>query len=245
MAIARLRVSDKLILNGLHFHIGSQILYTEPFCRAIEAVAALGDFDVYHLGGGLGVRYTYDERPPTPEEWIDALVGAVRRHLPPQARIVIEPGRSLVARSGVTLYRVVSVKRGDPTFVAVDGGMADNMEVVLYGQRFEAVIVDRLVDGTPVELVGRHCESGDRLISGVLLPDSQPGDVVTVPVTGAYCFTMANNYNGALRPPVVFCRDGDSRLVVRRESYQDLLGRDVAPAEVATPLRPVPITPNR
>jgi diaminopimelate decarboxylase len=226
-AIDRLRGSDKLVLDGLHAHIGSQILSAEPFARAVEAVAALGDFDVYDLGGGLGVRYTYDEHPPTVEEWIEALTEAAVRHLPGHAQIVIEPGRSLVARSGLSLYRVVTVKHGTPTFVAVDGGMADNMEVALYGQRFEAAIVDRLGPGEPVELVGRHCESGDRLISGIGLSDPRPDDVIAVAVTGAYCFTLANNYNGALRPPVVFCRDGDARLVVRRETFEDLLARNV------------------
>lgn len=226
-AIERLRASDKLVLDGVHVHIGSQILSTEPFVRAVEAVAALGEFDVYDLGGGLGVRYTYDERPPTPEEWIEALTDAAARHLPAHARLMIEPGRSLVAGSGLSLYRIVTVKHGTPTFVAVDGGMADNMEIALYGQRFEGAIVDRLEPGDPVELVGRHCESGDRLISGMRLPDPRPGDIVAVAVTGAYCFTLANNYNGALRPPVVFCADGESRLVVRRETYADLLGRNV------------------
>jgi diaminopimelate decarboxylase len=226
-AIERLRASDKLVLDGLHVHIGSQILSTEPFVKAVEAVAALGEFDVYDLGGGLGVRYSYDEQPPTPEEWIEALTDAAARCLPAHARIIIEPGRSLVAGSGLSLYRVVTVKHGTPTFVAIDGGMADNMEVALYGQRFEGAIVDRLEPGDPVELVGRHCESGDRLISGMRLPHPRPGDVVAVAVTGAYCFTLANNYNGALRPPVVFCRDGESRLVVRRETYADLLRRNV------------------
>lgn len=226
-AIDRVRASDKLVLDGIHVHIGSQILSTQPFAEAVEAVAGLGEFDVYDLGGGLGVRYAYDEDPPTPEEWIEALTDAAARHLPGHARIMIEPGRSLVAGSGLSLYRVVTVKRGTPTFVAVDGGMADNMEVALYGQRFEGAIVDRLEPGERVELVGRHCESGDRLISGMRLPDPRPGDVVAVAVTGAYCFTLANNYNGALRPPVVFCRDGQSRLVVRRETYADLLRRNV------------------
>jgi diaminopimelate decarboxylase len=106
--------------------------------------------------------------------------------------------------------------------------MADNLEVALYGQRFAAMIVGRRGAGAPVELVGRHCESGDRLISGVPLPDPVRGDLVAIPVTGAYCFTMANNYNGALRPAVVFCRDGDARAVVRRETYADLLARHVA-----------------
>jgi diaminopimelate decarboxylase len=226
-AIARLQASDKLRLDGLHVHIGSQILSTEPFVAMVEAVAALGEFDVYDLGGGLGARYTHEEHPPSPDEWVEALTDAAARHLPATAKIMIEPGRSLVATSGVSLYRIVTVKRGTPTFVAVDGGMADNMEVALYGQRFEAAIVDRPGSGEPVELVGRHCESGDRLISGLRLPDPQPGDVVAVAVTGAYCFTLANNYNGALRPPVVFCRDGAPRLVVRRETFADLLSRNV------------------
>ncbi|HTU30502.1 MAG TPA: diaminopimelate decarboxylase [Solirubrobacteraceae bacterium] len=227
-AIARLRASRRLVLDGVHVHIGSQILQTEPFAQAVARVAELGEFGVYDLGGGLGVSYTGEEQPPTPEEWIGALADAAERHLPAGARILIEPGRSLVARAGVTVYRVVTVKHGDPTFVAVDGGMGDNLEVALYGQRFVATIDGRPGAGDPVELVGRHCESGDRLISGVPLPDPAPGDLVVVPVTGAYCFTMANNYNGALRPPVVFCRDGEARAVVRRETYADLLARNVA-----------------
>lgn len=226
-AIARLRGSDRLRLDGLHMHIGSQILGTEPFTRAIEALSDLGEFDVYDLGGGLGVRYTYGDKPPSVEEWVDALVGAARKHLPSSAKLMIEPGRSMVARSGVTLYRVLSVKRGKPTFVAVDGGMGDNLEVSLYGQRFEASVVNRVGGGTPVELVGRHCESGDRLISGVPLSSPTLGDVVVVAVTGAYCFTMANNYNGALRPAVVFCRDGIAQVRVRRETLADFVSRDV------------------
>jgi len=228
-AISRLRHSDKLRLDGLHIHIGSQILDTEPYARAIEAVADLGDFAVYNLGGGLGVRYTYGDRPPSPEDWTGALAAAARRHLPAGARIIIEPGRSLVAPFAVTVYRVVSVKGDDPRFVAVDGGMADNMEVALYGQRFEASVTSRVGGGRPVELVGRHCESGDRLISGVQLRDPRPGDLVAVAVTGAYCYSLASNYNGAMRLPVVFCQHGQSRLVVRRETHADLLARDIAP----------------
>jgi diaminopimelate decarboxylase len=227
LAIARLQASERLVLEGLHVHIGSQIFSIEPFVRMVEAIADLGEFDVYDLGGGLAARYTYDEAPPTPEEWIDALVDAAERWLPPSARLLIEPGRSMVASAGLTLYTVVSVKAGEPTFVAVDGGMADNLEVAMFGQRFEAAIVDRPWPGQPVELVGRHCESGDRLISGAPLADPRPGDVVAMAGTGAYCFTMANNYNGALRPPVVFCRDGEARVVVRRETYDDLLARQL------------------
>jgi diaminopimelate decarboxylase len=228
-AISRLRRSDKLRLDGLHIHIGSQILDTKPYAQAIEAVAGLGDFTVYNLGGGLGVRYTYDDHPPSPDNWIGALATAARKHLPAGAQIIIEPGRSLVAPFGVTVYRVVSVKGNDPRFVAVDGGMADNMEVALYGQRFEATVTSRVGGGRPAELVGRHCESGDRLISGALLCDPRPGDLVAVAVTGAYCYSLASNYNGAVRPPVAFCQRGESRLVVRRETHADLLARDIAP----------------
>jgi diaminopimelate decarboxylase len=175
------------------------------------------------------VRYTYDDDPPSPEHWIETLVSGARRHLPPGAELIIEPGRSLTAPFGVTLYRVVSVKGDDPRFVAVDGGMADNMEVALYGQRFEATVTSRVGGGTAVDLVGRHCESGDRLISGAVLRDPRPGDLVAVAVTGAYCYALASNYNGAMRPPVLFCHDGTSRLVVRRETHADLLLRDVVP----------------
>jgi diaminopimelate decarboxylase len=184
---------------------------------------------VYDLGGGLGARYTYDERPPSIEEYLDALTSAARQLLPANARILIEPGRSMVAESAVTLYRVVSVKRGARTFVAVDGGMADNLEVSLYGQRFEATIADRVGGGESCVLVGRHCESGDQHIDGVPLQNPVVGDVIAVPVTGAYCLTMANNYNGARRPPVVFCHDGVPRMVVRRETYKDLMSRDLNP----------------
>jgi hypothetical protein len=157
-------------------------------------------------------------------------VATARKHLPPDAQIIIEPGRSLVAPFGVTLYRVVSVKGDDPRFVAVNGGMADNMEVALYGQRFEATVASRVGGGGHVDLVGRHCESGDRLITGVPLRDPRPGDLVAVAATGAYCYSLASNYNGAMRPPVVFCDDGETRLVVRRETIADFLQRDVTEA---------------
>ncbi|MFF0066025.1 diaminopimelate decarboxylase [Streptomyces sp. NPDC005279] len=227
-AIARLRGSDRLRLDGLHVHIGSQILETEPFVQAVEAVAGLGDFDVYDLGGGLGSRYTYDDRPPSIEDYLDALTSAADALLPAGARVIIEPGRSMVAEAGVSLYRVVTVKRGGgDTFVAVDGGMGDNLEVSLYAQRFEATVATRPGGGEVCRLVGRHCESGDRLSAGVPLLDPRPGDLIAVPVTGAYTYALSNNYNGARRPPVVFCRDGQHRAVVRRETHEDLMRRDL------------------
>jgi diaminopimelate decarboxylase len=129
----------------------------------------------------------------------------------------------------VTVYTVTTVKHGTPTFVAVDGGMGDNLEVALVGQRFEATIANRVGGGEPVTVVGRHCESGDVLSAEVPLRDPAVGDLLVVPVTGAYCFTMSNNYNGARRIPVVFADGGEARLVVRRETWTDLLARDVTP----------------
>jgi diaminopimelate decarboxylase len=227
VAIERLKASNKLRLDGLHLHIGSQIMSTKPFIQSIEAIASLGEFSVYDLGGGLGARYTYKDSPPSIEEYLDALIDTARKYLPSNARILIEPGRSMVADTAVTLYRVVSVKHSARTFVAIDGGMADNLEVSLYGQRFEATVANRVGGGELYALVGRHCESGDILIDGVRLQNPKVGEIIAVPVTGAYCLTMANNYNGARRPAVVFCRDGLARPVVRRETYDDLLARDI------------------
>jgi diaminopimelate decarboxylase len=227
--IRRIERSPRLRMQGLHVHVGSQILAVEPFAESVAPLAALGEFPVYDLGGGLGARYTYADRPPDVGAYLDALAGAAREHLPAEAELIIEPGRSIVASAATTLYRVVTVKRGGLTFVAVDGGMGDNLEVALYDQRFEAGIVDRLdaADGETVTVVGRHCESGDVLIDGIRLAAPRVGDLLAVPSTGAYCFTMANNYNGTRRIPVVFVADGVARLVVRRETWADLLARDV------------------
>jgi diaminopimelate decarboxylase len=228
-AIARIEANGRLRMDGLHTHVGSQILHAEELAAAVAPLAALGDFAVYDLGGGLGCRYTYADQPPSLAEYLDALIGAAREHLPAAARILIEPGRSVVARGGVTVYRVTTVKPGPTTFVAVDGGMGDNLEVALVGQRFEATIAGRAGGGQQVTVVGRHCESGDVLSADVPLHDPRVGDLLAVPVTGAYCYTMSNNYNGARRIPVVFADAGGARLVVRRERWDELLARDVAP----------------
>ena len=226
--IARIEASPRLRMQGLHVHVGSQILEVGPFADSVAPVAALGQFPIYDLGGGLGSRYTWADRPPSVGEYLDALIGAAKEHLTREAQIIIEPGRSMVASAAATLYRVVTVKRGEITFVAVDGGMGDNLEVALYGQRFEAGIASRIdaQDGDTVTLVGRHCESGDVLVDGVRLDAPRVGDLIGVPATGAYCHTMANNYNGNRRIPVVFAAGGAARVVVRRERWADLLARD-------------------
>lgn len=230
-AIARIEHTAKLRLDGVHTHVGSQLLNVEQLAAAVEPIAKLGTFEVYDLGGGLGVRYTYDEHPPGLDEYADAMVAQAKALLPSGSRIIIEPGRSMVATAACTVYRVTTIKRGrnpgQVTHVAVDGGMGDNLEVSLTGQRFEATIVNRVGGGEMVSVVGRHCESGDQLVDGVPLRDPAVGDLLAVPVTGAYCYTMSNQYNGARRVPVVFARNGDARLVVRRDTWDDLLIRDV------------------
>lgn len=227
-AIARIERSARLRMDGLHVHVGSQILDLEPFVASVAAIAALGEFPVYDLGGGLGVRYTYADSPPPLADYFDALVGAAREHLPADSTLILEPGRSMVGTAGATVYRVVTVKRsGDHTFVAVDGGMGDNLEVALFDQRFEATVANRVGGGQEVTLVGRHCESGDVLVDPVSLVDPAVGDLVAVPATGAYCYTMSNTYNGARRIPVVFAQNGTARLVVRRDTWAELMARDV------------------
>jgi diaminopimelate decarboxylase len=228
-AIERLADSPSLRLVGLHFHIGSQLFELEPFRAAVRAIAGLGDFPVYNLGGGLGVAYTANQHPPTPEEYVEAIVSAVAAELGPGKRLLLEPGRALVANSTVTLYTVETVKRNVSTWVAVDGGMSDNLRPMLYGSRYEALLADRpfAAGGEVCQLAGKHCESGDVIVRDVALADPVPGDVIVTPATGAYGYSLANNYNGVPRPPVVFCRDGNARVVVRRETYADLMSRDV------------------
>ncbi len=228
-AIERLAAAPHLELVGLHFHIGSQLLSLEPFRAAVRTVAALGDFPVYNVGGGLGVAYTAADRPPAITDYVDAVVSTVHELLGPDKRLLLEPGRALVANSAVTLYTVETVKRNVSTWVAVDGGMSDNLRPMLYGARYEGLIADRPL--APAEercnVAGKHCESGDVILRETWLADPLPGDVIVTPVTGAYGYSLANNYNGVPRPPVIFCRDGEARVVVRRESYEDLAARDV------------------
>ncbi len=228
-AIDHVAASPHLRLVGLHCHIGSQLLDLEPFIRAIAALATLGDFDVYNLGGGLGVAYFEAQEPPSIADYVATLTGAAHAALGAGKRLLIEPGRSLVANSTVTLYTVQTVKHNVSTWVAVDGGMSDNLRPMLYGSRYEAAIANRMLatEGEICHLAGKHCESGDVIVRDAQLPNPLPGDVVVTPATGAYGYAMANNYNGVPRPPVIFCTGGNARVVVRRETYEDLMSRDV------------------
>jgi len=228
-AISRIRSVPTIDLQGLHVHIGSQILGPEQFEAGVAALAALERFGVYDLGGGLGVRYVHDDKAPSIGEYAKRLTGALHKEIGEDTDLLVEPGRSLVGPVGLTLYRIVTVKRTARTYVAVDGGMGDNLEHSLYGQDFSPLVIGRW-DEEPVvaDLVGRHCEAGDVITPHVTLANPQVGDLIAVPVTGAYCFTMSNNYNAALRPPVVFCQDGNVRLGVRRETFSDLMAREVS-----------------
>ena len=226
-AVARMRAVPAIDLRGLHAHIGSQIAALDQFEAAVTALASLGQFGVYDFGGGLAVRYEPADAVPEVDEYVARLVGAAHRHLGAGIEIIIEPGRSVVARAGVTLYRVVTVKQAGKLHVAVDGGMGDNLEPSLYGQRFTPLVVGRWDDAqVRAAVVGRHCEEGDVITPDVTLTQPRIGDLIVVPATGAYCFTMANNYNAALRPPVIFCDHGTARIAIRRETFDDLLARE-------------------
>jgi diaminopimelate decarboxylase len=232
-AIERALASDVLDLVGLHAHIGSQIFDLEPYRLAIAALGELaGDWcEVVDAGGGLGIAYTDEDRPPAIDDYVGLKVDAVREVFGDGVRILIEPGRSLVANAGVTAYRVGTVKEipGVRTYVAVDGGMSDNLRPMLYGSRYEALIADRAgaEPDTLVTIAGMHCESGDVIVRDAMLADPQVGDVLVTPATGAYGHAMASNYNGVTRPPVIFCSGGEARVVVRRETFDDLTARDV------------------
>ena len=217
--------SAGLDLRGLHSHIGSQVFELEVYEALGEVLTGLADLPVVSMGGGFAVAYTRDQRPPPPAAYADAMTSA----LPAGKAMLCEPGRSLVANACVTLYTVGTVKEipGVRTYVAVDGGMSDNIRPMLYDAAYEAQIADRFGESTPCRIAGMHCESGDVLVPGAALADPRPGDIVAVPATGAYGHAMANNYNAVRRPPVVFCREGDARVVVRRETYDDLTLRDV------------------
>ena len=223
-------LAERVDLAGLHMHIGSQLHSLDPYRRAVAALAQVGDFDVYDLGGGLGVPYVAGDDAVTEDEWVAGMVAAAHTELGEDVSLVLEPGRALVASAGVTLYTVESVKPGlaGERIVAVDGGMSDNLRPMLYGAAYEAAVADRMgAGGVACTVVGKHCESGDVLVRDARLPDPRPGDVLVTPVTGAYGHAMANNYNGVPRPPVIFCSAGDARAVVRRETYDDLHVRDI------------------
>jgi diaminopimelate decarboxylase len=241
-AARAIHAAEGLRLVGLHAHIGSQVFELEPYQETIERVFGLAaklrdelgfELKEFSPGGGFGMRYTAaDEEPTAPAEITraiaDGVCAAARQYgFSALSMLTIEPGRSIVGQAGVAVYRVGSVKEiaGVRTYVAVDGGMADNIRPTAYGARYTPLLANRLLDQADAEvaIAGKYCESGDVLMKDALLPMPQVGDLVAVPGSGAYHLAMASNYNLSLRPAVVVVADGRARLVRRRETYEDLL----------------------
>ena len=234
LAVERARRSAAMRLIGLHCHIGSNVFAVESFAKAAGVMASFAaplDLPELVLGGGLGVAYVEGEDAPTITEWAGAMVDACRA-AGIRSSVLVEPGRAIVAGAAITVYTAGTIKAipGVRTYVAVDGGMSDNPRPVLYGSGYEAFL-PRAVDAQRdlrARVVGKHCESGDVLLFDARLPaDLCVGDLLAVPVTGAYGHSMGSNYNKVPRPPVVFVADGRARLVVRRETIDDLLAADV------------------
>ncbi|MFB6777754.1 MULTISPECIES: diaminopimelate decarboxylase [unclassified Streptomyces] len=244
-AVRRALALDGLELIGIHSHIGSQIFDMAGFevsaRRVVQLLAEVRDehgieLPEIDLGGGLGIAYTPDDDPREPHEIAKALGDIVTRECEAAGlatpRISVEPGRAIVGPTAFTLYEVGTLKHleGLRTYVSVDGGMSDNIRTALYDAEYSVALVSRRSDAEPmlVRVVGKHCESGDIVVKDAFLPsDLAPGDLIAVPATGAYCRSMASNYNHALRPPVVAVRDGEARVIVRRETEEDLLRLDV------------------
>jgi diaminopimelate decarboxylase len=244
-AVARTLDVPGVRLRGIHCHIGSQILDAQPFVEAADALVEFAGWmarehrvviEDLNLGGGPGVKYLPEDRPLEIDAYAAAVTGAVERRARqeglPAPRLLVEPGRSIVGDAGVTLYTVGVIKpiRGVRTYVSVDGGMYENPRTALYQARYQSVLAERLDEpcSATVTIAGRCCESGDVLIWDALLPEPRPGDLLAVFSTGAYNYSMASNYNRYPRPAVVFAAEGRARLVVQRETVDDVLARDVA-----------------
>lgn len=240
-AVGAVRASDNIRLAGLHCHIGSQIFEIAAYRVAASLLARFAaecggdDLGIVDMGGGLGIAYTRDDEPPSIEEYADTVMEAVFSEWEiaglARPRVMVEPGRSIVGRAGVTIYRVTGTKDvpGVRRYAAVDGGMSDLMRPMLYDAVYEAILPERPeAEATEsLRLVGKHCESGDVLIQEADLPALEADDLICLPATGAYGVAMASNYNGVTRPAVVFVENGQSHVVVHREAYADLVRRDV------------------
>ncbi|MEU3918964.1 diaminopimelate decarboxylase [Streptomyces sp. NPDC029004] len=244
-AVRRALRLDGIELIGIHSHIGSQIFDTSGFevaaHRVVRLLAEIRDehgieLPEIDLGGGLGIAYTSGDDPREPHDIAKALGEIVTRECEAARlrtpRISVEPGRAIVGPTAFTLYEVGTIKplEGLRTYVSVDGGMSDNIRTALYDAEYSVALVSRTSTAGPMlaRVVGKHCESGDIVVKDAFLPaDLAPGDLIAVPATGAYCRSMASNYNHALRPPVVAVNDGEARVIVRRETEEDLLRLDV------------------
>ncbi|HLV10718.1 MAG TPA: diaminopimelate decarboxylase [Halanaerobiales bacterium] len=237
---------DNLELMGIHSHIGSQIFNMTSFARVVDVLMELmvevrektsHTLTELDLGGGLGVAYLEEEELSDINEYAriisERVIKNSSRHRFPEPRVIIEPGRSIIATAGTTLYRVGTIKEIPSVrkYIAVDGGMTDNIRPALYGAEYEALIANRALDSNEemVTVTGKCCESGDILINNINLPEAENGDILAISCTGAYTYSMANNYNLIPRPAVVIVKDGKADLIIRRESYEDLLKYDILP----------------
>jgi diaminopimelate decarboxylase len=235
LTAVRAGITAGLDVRGFHVHIGSQLARVDESLAAVDRVAELAGRcrdelgwspRVFDLGGGAGIRHSYDEHLPEPREFARTVLDRIRAAWPEPVELILEPGRSLVGRAGVSVYRVGVVKRTPAvTYVAVDGGMSDNPRPQLYAARYEALLANRAAEPSvgAFRIAGKHCESGDVLIDRVELPEPRRGDLLAVPATGAYTLAMASNYNGVPRPAAVLVADGAARLIRRRETLDDLL----------------------
>ena len=239
-AVRRLQDAANLELVGVHAHIGSQIFDLSSYRREVEVLfdalarwrRDLGfECFVFNMGGGLGIRYTPADQPSSISEFaevsVTAVLGEAERHGLRRPRILVEPGRSIAGKAAVTAYTVGTIKviPDVRTYVAVDGGMSDNLRPMLYDSRYEAMIANKveLEPSALVTVVGKHCESGDVLVRDVRITPPEPGDILVTPSTGAYGYAMANNYNSQPRPAVAMVRDGQARIVIERETWDDVL----------------------
>jgi diaminopimelate decarboxylase len=246
-AVARTLDIPRLRLRGLHCHIGSQVMNLDPFALAADAMMEFAAWmarerkapvEELDLGGGLGIRYLPEDEPPSVEAYVSTMARVVRaraqEHGIPLPKVMLEPGRSIVGDAGATLYTVGAVKTIPHirTYVSVDGGMYENPRPALYGARYHAVLADRLAEppARDVTVAGRCCESGDVLVWEVRVPEPRSGDLLAVFSTGAYNYSMASNYNRYPRPPIVCVSGGRARVIVKGETIDDLLARDVPPA---------------
>ena len=242
-AIVQALAAPHLNLRGLHFHLGSPIFELEPYQAATDLVLRFAaglreqglDLQEFSPGGGFAIAYTRNDQPPAPDDYAEAIVSTLTATCAElgmeQPSLVIEPGRSIIGPAGVALYSIGAIKHipGIRTYVSVDGGMGDNIRPALYQATYEVLSANRPAaepDAT-VTIAGKYCESGDVLATDVLLPAPAAGDVIAIPAAGAYCPSMASNYNLNPRPPIILVRDGESRLIRRRESYADLMHCDV------------------
>ncbi len=242
-AIKRVISSNNLEFKGLHAHIGSQIFALHSYAKAIEIIVdfvkeikdKIGvDVNILNVGGGLGIKYQADDEPSSIDEYAEVILSNIKEETEKKdlslPRIMIEPGRSIVGNAAVTVYTIGTIKEipNVRTYVSVDGGMSDNLRPMLYDAKYEALLANKAEEKSEIEVTvaGKHCESGDILIENIMLPKLEIGDLLCTPATGAYGYALANNYNEQPRPPVIMVNDGQSRLIIRGETYEDLIRLD-------------------